>query len=178
MVFRIRQKPVAQRIELINALRSHLHEFGYIAPVGLRHLPKLVEVFADEVSDFPNVARRACRGLLDQTDTLSGHPDALNEQIADLGREGETSRTLQTMPGVGPVTALAIEAFAPPMERFRRGRDLAAWPGLVPRQGVRRPSVVLRSNLGARPDQAALVLAGSVWATPSVNLTPWATRGH
>ncbi len=38
------------------------------------------------------------------------------------------------MPGVGPITALAIEAFAPPMESFERGRDFAAWLGLVPRQ--------------------------------------------
>lgn len=134
VVFRIRQKLVAQRIELINALRSHLYEFGYIAPVGLQHLPRLAEVIADEACDLPKVARAACRGLLDQIDNLSGHLDTLNEQIADLGKEGDTSQTLQTMPGVGPVTALAIEAFAPPMESFSRGRDFAAWLGLVPRQ--------------------------------------------
>jgi transposase len=38
------------------------------------------------------------------------------------------------MPGVGPLTALAVEAFAPDMAQFRRGRDFAAWLGLVPRQ--------------------------------------------
>jgi transposase len=38
------------------------------------------------------------------------------------------------MPGVGPLTALAVEAFAPEMSHFRRGRDFAAWLGLVPRQ--------------------------------------------
>jgi len=38
------------------------------------------------------------------------------------------------MPGVGPLTALAVEAFAPPMDAFRCGRDFAAWLGLVPRQ--------------------------------------------
>ncbi len=38
------------------------------------------------------------------------------------------------MPGVGPITAMAVEAFAPPMETFRRCRDFAAWLGLVPRQ--------------------------------------------
>ena len=37
-------------------------------------------------------------------------------------------------PGVGPVTAMAIQAFAPPMESFRRGRDFSAWLGLVPKQ--------------------------------------------
>ena len=38
------------------------------------------------------------------------------------------------MPGIGPISALAVEAFAPPMESFRCGRDFAAWLGLVPRQ--------------------------------------------
>jgi transposase len=38
------------------------------------------------------------------------------------------------MPGVGPISALAIETFAPPMEQFRRGRDFAAGLGLAPRQ--------------------------------------------
>ena len=38
------------------------------------------------------------------------------------------------MPGVGPITALAVETFAPAMETFQRGRDFAAWLGLVPSQ--------------------------------------------
>ena len=134
VVFRIRQKLVSQRIELINALRSHLYEFGYIAPVGLQHLPRLAEVVADEASVSPKAARVACRGLLDQIDNLSDHLEAMKDQIAELGKEGDASRTLQTMPGVGPITALAIEAFAPAMESFKRGRDFAAWLGLVPRQ--------------------------------------------
>ena len=43
-------------------------------------------------------------------------------------------RRLQTMPGLGPLTAMAIEAFSPAMDQFRCGRDFAAWLGLVPRQ--------------------------------------------
>ena len=38
------------------------------------------------------------------------------------------------MPGVGPKTALAFEAFAPDMSCFRRGRHFSAWLGLVPKQ--------------------------------------------
>ena len=51
-----------------------------------------------------------------------------------MSNEAEMPRQLQTMLGVGPVTALAVEAFALPMNQFRRGRDFAAWLGLVPRQ--------------------------------------------
>jgi hypothetical protein len=41
------------------------------------------------------------------------------------------TRRLLTMPGVGPITAMPIKTFAPPMEVFRRGRNFAAWLGLV-----------------------------------------------
>ena len=39
-----------------------------------------------------------------------------------------------TVPGIGPICATAIEAFAPPAETFAKGRDFAAWIGLTPRQ--------------------------------------------
>jgi transposase len=47
--------------------------------------------------------------------------------------DAETKR-LQTMPGIGPQAALAVQAFCPPAEQFGTGRDFAAWLGLVPRQ--------------------------------------------
>jgi transposase len=50
----------------------------------------------------------------------------------ELAAHADTARRLQTMPGVGPLTALAIEAFAPEMSHFRR--NFAAWLGLVSRQ--------------------------------------------
>ena len=65
---------------------------------------------------------------------------------------GATMRRLQTMPGVGPITAMAIETFAPPMAVFRRGRDFAAWLGLVPRQHSTggRPLLGKISKMGQR----------------------------
>lgn len=44
------------------------------------------------------------------------------------------TQRLRTIPGVGPVTAMAVEAFAPVMGTFARGRDFSAWLGLVLRQ--------------------------------------------
>src|SRR5512133_2911004 len=56
------------------------------------------------------------------------------EQAPCEAARGSMSRRLQTVPDVGPITAMAIETFAPPMFIFKRGRDFAAWLGLVPRQ--------------------------------------------
>lgn len=49
-------------------------------------------------------------------------------------RKDDVARRLQTIPGVGPLTALAVETFAPEMSTFKGGRNFAAWLGLVPRQ--------------------------------------------
>lgn len=71
---------------------------------------------------------------MDQIDQLTGSIDALKKTIGTLSREAAESRRLQTMPGFGPIAALAIETFAPPMETFKCGRDFAAWLGLIPLQ--------------------------------------------
>ncbi len=68
-----------------------------------------------------------------------------------------------TIPGVGPVTALAIRAFAPPMESFRRGRDFSAWLGLVPRQHTTggKPRLGGISKMGQK-DLRRLLVTGAM----------------
>lgn len=134
IMFRTREQLVNQRTELVNALRAHLYEFGHIAPQGIRYLNRLECFVEDENANLPDLAREICRDLLDRIYQMTGRIDALKKKIDALSREAEGSRRLQTMPGVGPIAALAIETFAPPMETFRSGRDFAAWLGLVPLQ--------------------------------------------
>jgi transposase len=78
--------------------------------------------------------REECRDLLDQIAEQTMRINVRTAKIKVLAAEADTARRLQTIPGVGPLTALAVEAFAPPMENFGCGRDFAAWLGLVPRQ--------------------------------------------
>ena len=134
VVFRTREQLLKQRTEAINALRGHLYEFGHVAPVGIGYLPRLAEVIDDPKSDLPGLARDICRLALEQIAYVTARIDALKGTIATMSKEATMPRRLQTMPGVGPIGALAIETFAPPMDQFRRGRDFAAWLGLVPRQ--------------------------------------------
>ena len=67
---------------------------------------------------------------------------------------------LQTMPGLGPVGAMAIAAFAPPMASFRRGRDFAAWIGIVPRQDSAggKPRLGRISKMGQRDIRRLLII--------------------
>jgi len=134
VVFRTREQLLKQRTETINALRAHLYEFGHVAPVGIGYLPRLAEVVDDPKSDLPELARDICRLALEQIGHVTARINALKATIMTMSKEATMPRRLQTMPGVGLIGALAIETFAPPMDQFRRGRDFAAWLGLVPRQ--------------------------------------------
>ena len=182
ILFRTREQFVKQRTEAINALRSHLYEFGYIAPEGIGYLTRLGTVPEDPNSDLPPLAREICRELLDQIVDLTGRINAMKKRIDAIAREGETSRHLQTMPGVGPISALAVETFAPPMEQFKRGRDFAAWLGLVPRQASTggKQNLGKTSKMGQR-DIRRLLVTGAMavirWALRrGAPRNPWLAR--
>jgi transposase len=132
--FRTREQFVKQRTETINALRSYLYEFGHVAPTGIGFAPRLARVLEEPNTDMPELARDISRMLVEQIAHLTEGLKDLKARIETMSSEAEMPRRPRTMPGGGPITALAVETFAPPMGQFRRGRDFAAWLGLVPRQ--------------------------------------------
>jgi len=134
MLFRTRDLLVRQRTQLINALRGHLAEHGVVAPQGPANLEPLALAIEESGTSLPLLVVELGRVYLDQIETLSQKIAELETATSREAKRGATTRRLQTMPGVGPITAMAIETFAPPMEVFKRGRDFAAWLGLVPRQ--------------------------------------------
>jgi transposase len=134
MLFRTRDLLVRQRTQLINALRGHLAEHGVVAPQGPAHAKRLADAVADETLGLPTTVRELGQLLLEQISMLDGKIGPLEKQLRSVAGHAETTKRLQTMPGVGPITAVAVETFTPPMETFRRGRDFAAWLGLVPIQ--------------------------------------------
>lgn len=136
MIFRLRDLLVGQRTQMINALRGHLAEFGFVTGKGRENVNKLRTVLEPGTGsgDLPAVVREMAQLCFDQIDGLSQRITELDTQIAVASRRSSFSARLQQMPGIGPVTAMAIAAFAPPMDGFRQGRDFSAWLGLVPRQ--------------------------------------------
>ena len=134
MVFRTRQLFVHQRTQTINALRGHLAEHGVIAPKSKAGIKKLAAIINDETEYLPDLVRAMGRVYLEQIDILGGRISDLKALLKRETKVSATARRLQTMPGVGPITATAIETFAPDMASFQRGRDFSAWLGLVPKQ--------------------------------------------
>jgi len=134
VLFRARERIVRQRTELVNALRAVLYEYGHVVPLGLGHIKRMEALVDDADSALPELVREECSDLLAQISEKTARIEDKTKKIAGLAQQSNVARRLQSMPGVGPMTALAVEAFAPAMDSFKCGRDFAAWLGLVPRQ--------------------------------------------
>ena len=130
---RARDLLVRQRTQLINALRGHLYEYGIAVPKGPAHAGRLLEL-VEEGSAAPAEAALALGCLAEALKALEEKIRVLDREIAERAKKDALVQRLMTIPGVGAITATALAALAPPMETFSRGRDFAAWLGLVPRQ--------------------------------------------
>ena len=147
-VFRTRDLLVRQRTQLINAIRGHLAEYGWVAPQGPSHVSDAGRLLEDRRDGRDRFRKRRAPMF-----TLDGRPARpsstsriaeLDTEIARRASEDEVARRLMTIPGIGPITATAIVALAPPAETFAQGprlRRLArphAAPALDRRQAEAR----------------------------------------
>ena len=133
---RSRERLVGERTALINQLRAILLERGIVAPQGKRKL----EQFLVNLMDVQGGAGLSTRMIMLVTDTrvqwaeLDRRIAAFDAEFVRWTKENEDARRLATIPGVGATIASALIAAVGKAETFERGRDLAAWLGLVPRQ--------------------------------------------
>jgi transposase len=134
VIFRTRDLLVRQRTQLINALRGHLAEFGFIVRQGSGHVSKLVDLVADPASELPAEARPVLAVIADSLQAIQARVSLLDREIAARAKADPVVKRLMTIPGIGPIVATALVALAPAASTFRRGRDFAAWLGLTPKQ--------------------------------------------
>jgi|TARA_B100002003_G_scaffold243388_1_gene267759 transposase len=135
MLHRSHELLVRQRTMLINAMRAHMAEFGIVAPVGVPQVKKLLKIIADrDDARLPPPARTCLESLAGQFLSLNEEIYAAEKQIHAWHRSNEVSLRLESIPGIGPITASALAASITDPDVFKNGRELAAWIGLVPRQ--------------------------------------------
>ena len=102
--------------------------------------------------------------VFEQIGVLSSQIEEVDKEIRRIVREEEELKRLMTIPGVGEITAMAVHAFAPPMESFPRARDFSAWIGLTPRESSTggRQRLGRITKMGQRDLRRLLVGGGDV----------------
>src|SRR5213595_3530245 len=132
---RVRERLVSQRTGIINQIRAFLLERGVAVRQGLRFLraelprtlatppevlsPRMVRVISDLAEDWRRLDERI---------------DQLSSEIGVLARQDSGCERLMSVPGIGPIISSAMVAAIGTGDAFSKGRDFAAWLGLVPRQ--------------------------------------------
>jgi transposase len=145
MQHRVRDLLMRQRTQLINALRAHMAELGIVAAQGREGIKELLTIVASEEDvRLPVNAHASLVVLAAGIQAVQTMIGSIEKRIIVQHRSNETSKRLETIPGIGVIGATAIAATVVDPKAFRSGRDLAAWIGLVPRED----STVGKQKLG------------------------------
>jgi transposase len=132
---RVRDRLIGERTSLMNQIRSVLLERGHTVPQGRAKLAaRLAELLADpELALSPRILELVA-DMRARWQALDARIGAFDGEFAEHAQSDEHSRRLLTIPGIGALNATALVAAVGDARTFARGRDLAAWLGLVPRQ--------------------------------------------
>src|SRR5262244_23979 len=132
---RVRERLVSQRTGIINQIRAFLLERGVAVRQGLRflraELPRILAAPCDALS--PRMSR-VVEDLAGDWRRLDERIEGLSSEIEALARQDKGCERLMSVPGVGPIISSAMVAAIGAGEAFSKGRDFAAWLGLVPKQ--------------------------------------------
>lgn len=132
---RMRAQLMKMRIMQTNALRGLLYEFGIVLPEGHQALLQKIQPELAKAADrLPGVITESVQEQLVRIGKLQEDIDRIDQRLVILGKQQPQMQMLQTIPGIGPLTATALAATATDIHGFRSGRQFAAWLGLTPRQ--------------------------------------------
>jgi transposase len=132
---RVRERLVSQRTGIINQIRAFLLERGVAVRQGLRflraELPRILATRPDVLS--PRMVR-VIENLAGDWHRLDERVESLSSEIETVARQDAGCERLMSVPGIGPIISSAMVAAIGTGDVFSKGRDFAAWLGLVPRQ--------------------------------------------
>lgn len=134
-IHRVRERLVHHRTALINELRGLLLEYGIVCAKGVtRFLSWLRDEFAAQVENLSPMAQQTFHFLRDEFRALEAQIKVTEKRLKAVFESHPVCQQLATVPGVGALIATALIASVAEPQRFKNGRQFAAYLGLVPRQ--------------------------------------------
>src|SRR6266404_2170542 len=132
---RVRDRLVGQRTGVINQIRAFLLERGIAVRQGLRFLrAELPDILAKRTDVLSPRILRIVEALSGDWRRLDERVEGLSNEIEAIARQDTGCERLMSVPGIGPMISSAMVAAIGAGDVFTKGRDFAAWLGLVPKQ--------------------------------------------
>jgi transposase len=132
---RVRERWVMRRTAVVNQIRGLLLERGITLRKGRRHVDAaLSRILEDADLNLSGALRMLLAQLKLELDQMAMRIDEADAVLNKNAHENEACQRLVAIPGIGPVTATALIAAIGNGAAFRKGREFAAWMGMVPRE--------------------------------------------
>jgi len=132
---RIRSRLIAQRTSLSNQIRGLLAEYGIVMAQGIATLRrKLPDILENAENELSMIGRELFQDLYNEFCELEERIKQYEVKVVKIAKEDERCQRIQTIPGVGKLTATAFFASVGDVKVFTKGRQLSSWLGLVPKQ--------------------------------------------
>jgi transposase len=132
---RVRQRWMERRTAVINQIRGLLLERGITVRKGRCHLEAVLPMMLEDAEVRLSGAARSLLGQLKvELDQLTLRLEETDALILRIAHDSEACQRLDAIPGIGPLAATAMIAAIGNGAAFRKGREFAAWVGLVPRE--------------------------------------------
>jgi len=132
---RMREQMMKMRIMQTNALRGFLYEFGVVLPVGHRALlEKIGPTLAEEEERLPKQIVQSVLEQMNRIHQLQQDIIRIEARLTAISKNDNAMQALQSIPGIGLLTATAMIAKTGDFTDFKTSRQFSAWLGLTPRQ--------------------------------------------
>jgi transposase len=132
MLMGIRERLIARRTQLCNAIRGYAAEFGVTAAKGIDKIEALLARIAADDS-LPTLARELFAIHGRDYAALEVELKEIEAKLMAWHRHDACSRRLAQIPGLGPIGATMLVMKTPDPRAFPSGRHFAAWLGLTPK---------------------------------------------
>ena len=132
---RVRDRLIARRTSVINQLRAFLLERGLVfakSPAKLRE--RMPEILENAEEDLTPRMRNLLAMLWNEWKDLELQIEEMNDEVERIASSDAGCMRLRQIPGIGPLVATAIVAAIGNGAAFHKGREFAAWLGIVPGQ--------------------------------------------
>jgi transposase len=133
LLHRMRSAWMQTRVARLNVLRGMLRELGIVIPVGARQVLPAVRQHLQEGA-IPGVLVHVITETVHEVEALNERIQSVERELQALSKHSPVVARLQTIPGIGLLTATALVAIVGDVTRFRSGRRFSSYLGLTPRE--------------------------------------------
>lgn len=125
-----REHLVQARVDGMNHVRGTLREYGITIPAGAENFYKQAKGKIETLEN--GLVRNSLSPIFENIMKFKEQEEFVESQAKEIVKNDERVKRLQTVPGIGPITAMMMVAVIDVIGRFPNAKEFASYLGLVP----------------------------------------------